>query len=169
MRLRRIRLDCLSFRGLSHPPGENSRDFPRCSHRGSVRPQALVKSGHTMRRPNQQEASCVRAPDLNELATRALFAAQRRNWGPKLRKQQTRLLFLDQCNSGSSTGRLCPEACSRDSIFKSVDLGRAASRVRAPGGSNDRPDRSGSVCFAQRYPLSPKRLPELPTSRALPK
>ena len=37
----------------------------------------------------------------------------------------------------------------------------------APCGGNDRPDRSGSVRFAQRYPLSPKRLPELPTSRAL--
>jgi hypothetical protein len=57
--------------------------------------------------------------------------------------------------------------CPRDSIFESVDLGRTAARVRAPGRDNHRPDRSGSVCCAQRYPLSPKRLPELPPSGAL--
>src|SRR6266852_1169743 len=47
--------------------------LPRCSHRGSVRPQALAKTGYTMRRPNQQKASCVRAPDLNECTTKTVF------------------------------------------------------------------------------------------------
>src|SRR6266567_4892517 len=87
--------------------------------------------------------------------------------GTTCTRSATHLLFVDQWDSGSSTGCLRPEACSRNSIFESVDLGRATSRVRAPCGGNDRPDRSGPVCFAQRYPLSPKRLPELPTSRAL--
>src|ERR1700740_1976800 len=76
-------------------------------------------------------------------------------------RSSTRLLFLDQRNSGSSPSRLCPEACSGNSIFASVDLRRTASRVRVSGGDDHQPDRSGWVCLAQRYPLSAKWLCEL--------
>src|SRR5207245_1348920 len=82
-------------------------------------------------------------------------------------RSATHLLFLDQWDSGSSTGRFRAEACSRNSIFEGVDLGRTAARVRASCRDNHWPDRSGSVCCAQRYPFSPKRLPELSTSGTL--
>jgi hypothetical protein len=56
----------------------------------------------------------------------------------------------------------------RDSISESLDLRRAAPRIRPTRQDNHQSDRSGPLCFAQWHPLSPKRLPELPTSRAVP-
>ena len=38
-----------------------------------MRPQALVKTGHTISRPSLLEATCVRTPDLNEHTTKTLF------------------------------------------------------------------------------------------------
>jgi hypothetical protein len=64
--LRQIGLGRLDYSGLSHPPRGNSRDFRCCSHRGSVKPQTLVKAGHTMSRSSEPETSCVRAPNLVE-------------------------------------------------------------------------------------------------------
>src|SRR5260370_40158504 len=103
-------------------------------------------------------------PDRLEDNKQSLFDGTR---ATTFTRSAAHLLFVDQWGSGSGTGGLRPEACSRNSIFESVNLGRAASGDRAPRGDNDRPDRSGSGRFAQRYPLSSKRLPELPASRAL--
>src|SRR5882762_10132127 len=73
----------------------------------------------------------------------SLFRAAR---GIAFARPAAHLLFLDQWNSGSSICRFCPEACSGNSIFESIHLERAATRVRGPCGDNGWPDRSGSVC-----------------------
>src|SRR5882672_10728714 len=52
--------------GLSHSTGKNSRSFPRCSHRGSYRPQALVNTDYRGIKTILQKGGCVRIADLKE-------------------------------------------------------------------------------------------------------
>jgi len=97
-------------------------------------------------------------PDRLEDNNQPIFNGTR---GIARARRSTHLLFLDQRDFGSSTGRIRAEACSRNPILESVHLGRAAPRIREPCRNNDWPDRSGSVCFAHRHPLSAKRMHEL--------
>jgi hypothetical protein len=59
------------------------------------------------------------------------------------------------------------KTCPRDPIPEGVDLRRAAPRIRPTRRDHHQSDRSGSLCFAQRDPLSSERLRELSASGPL--
>ena len=78
------------------------------------------------------------------------------------------LLFLGHRHRRRGSGRVRPQATGRDSVLPNHHHRRTTRGVRPTGRGHDPTDRVGPVPAAQRHPLPPEPLHQLPLRRPLP-